>query len=467
MNLSSPTRRLALLPQRIRGMFNLNDPRWGRDDDGGDASSPPPPSPPPSYSPPPSPAPAPRPSQPPQGNRPQQQGPDFDEMGRDLMRKIGGLFGGGGNGPGTPNRSSGPGMQPGAIAAIVAGVAVTAWLASGVYVVNEGEQAVITQFGKYHKTVGAGLGMRWPYPIQNSTKLPVTVMKSVEVGTNDIVKATGLRNSAMLTEDENIVEIKFDVQYRLSDARAFLFESRDPEQAVRQVAESAVREVVGQMSLDEALATERDQIAPRVRDLMQVMLDRYKVGIDVYAVTLKEGGVRPPDQLKGAFDDVLKAEQERERLKNQALAYAANVVPRAQGAASRLNEEAQGYKERVVAQAKGDTERFTAILPQYQKSPQAIKDRMYTDAMQQMYSNVSKIVVDSKAGGNLLYLPLDKLISATADGAPAANGAASGSAASTAVPPAAAPAATPAPAVAADTRARGNERSRSRDADAR
>jgi membrane protease subunit HflK len=369
-------------------------------------------------------------------------------------------------------------MQPGPVAAIVGLVAVGAWLASGVYVVNEGEQAVITQFGKYEKTVTeAGLGWRLPYPIQSSSKLQVTQLKSVEVGRDDIVKATGLRNSAMLTQDENIVEIKFAVQYRLSNARDFLFESRDPEQAVRQAAESAVREVVGQMNLDEALATERDQIAPRVRDLMQVMLDRYKVGVNVYAVTLQEGGVRPPEQLKVAFDDVLKAEQERERLKNQALAYAASVVPRAQGAASRLNEEAQGYKERVVAQAKGDTERFTAILPQYQKSPQAVKDRMYTDAMQQMYSNVSKIVVDSKAGGNLLYLPLDKLMGATAEGAPAVSGSAAGAGSVSAAPAsasnaaaaspaaAAAPAASPAPV--ADPRARGNERSRSRDADPR
>ena len=466
MNLFAPTRRLALLPQRIRGMFNLNDPRWGRDDEpnSGDSGATPPPPPPPSYQPPPPPPAQPRPGT--QGNN-RPQGPNLDEMGRDLMNKIGGMFGGGGNGndngKGAPGRG-GPSIQPGSIAVIVGGIAIAAWVASGIYVVNEGEQVVITQFGQYHKTVGAGLGLRLPYPIQNATKLRVTQIRSIDVGRDDIVKATGLRNAAMLTQDENIVEIKFAVQYRLSDARAYLFESRDPDEAVRQVSESAVREVVGQMNLDEALATERDQIAPRIRDQMQGMLDRYKVGIDVYAVTLQE--VRAPEQLKAAFDDVLKAEQERERVKNQALAYAANVVPRAEGAAARLNEEAQGYKERVVAQAMGDTERFASILPQYQKAPQAIRDRMYTDAMAQMYSNVSKVVVENKEGGNLLYLPLDKLMSATSEAAAPAAGAAP-AAAGNAQASASSPAATPPATVAVDPRARGNERSRTREVDSR
>lgn len=463
MNLSVSSRRLSLIPQRIRGMFNLNDPRWGRDDEqnssdaGADAPRPPPPPPvaPPSLPP----------AQPPQrpaNQRPQQSGPDFDEMGRDLMNKIGGVFGGG-NGGGNSGGSGGNGMQPITITAIVGGLVLAAWIGSGVYVVNEGEQAVITQFGQYHSTVGAGLGMRLPSPIQSHTKLRVTQIRSVDVGSDQVVKATGLRNSAMLTEDENIVEIKFAVQYRLSDARAYLFESRNPEDAVRQVAESSVREVVGQMTLDAALATERDQIAPRVRELMQKMLDRYKVGVDVYAVTLQEGGVRPPEQLKVAFDDVLKAEQERERVKNQALAYAASVVPRAEGAASRLNEEAQGYKERVIAQAKGDTDRFAAILPEYQRAPQVVRDRMYTDAMQQVYSNVSKVVIESKSGGNLLYLPLDKLMAATSGGSVGDQNNAPPAAVSTT--PAAPPLASVAPPL--DQRARGNERSREREINAR
>jgi len=224
------------------------------------------------------------------------------------------------------------------------------------------------------------------------------------------VRSTGLRESAMLTEDENIVEIKFAVQYRLSDARAFLYESKSPADTVVQVAETAVREVVGKMRMDAALADERDQIAPRVRALMQTILDRYKVGVEVVGINLQQGGVRPPEQVQAAFDDVLKAGQERERTKNEAQAYANDVVPRATGTGSRLKEESEAYKARIVAQAQGDAQRFSSVLSEYQKAPQVTRDRMYTDAMQQIYSSTTKVLVDSKQNSNLLYLPLDKLM---------------------------------------------------------
>jgi membrane protease subunit HflK len=255
-----------------------------------------------------------------------------------------------------------------------------------------------------------------PYPIQRHELVFVTQIRSVDIGRDNVIKATGLRESAMLTEDENIVEIKFAVQYRLNDARAYLFESKNPTEAVVQAAETAVREVVGKMKMDAALSDERDQIAPRVRALMQLILDRYKVGIEVVGINLQQGGVRPPEQVQTAFDDVLKAGQERERSKNEAQAYANDVVPRAVGAASRLQEESSAYRERIVAQAEGDAQRFKTILPEYQKAPQVTRDRMYIDAMQQIYSNVTKIVVDSKQGSNLLYLPLDKIMQMNAGG---------------------------------------------------
>ncbi|MDO9131585.1 FtsH protease activity modulator HflK, partial [Hydrogenophaga sp.] len=283
-----------------------------------------------------------------------------------------------------------------------------------------------TQFGKYNSTVGAGFNWRLPYPIQRHDTVFVTQIRSVDVGRDNIVPATGLRESAMLTEDENIVEIKFAVQYRLNDARAFLFESRDPDASVVKVAETAVREVVGKMKMDAALAEERDQIAPRVRTLMQTILDRYSVGIEVVGINLQQGGVRPPEQVQASFDDVLKAGQERERAKNEAEAYANDVVPRARGAASRLTEEAEGYRARIVAQADGDSQRFRSVLTEYQKAPQVTRERMYTDAMQEIYSNVTKVLIDSKAGNNLLYLPLDKIMQMT--GQPTTNPA-------TAVPP--------------------------------
>ena len=319
---------------------------------------------------------------------------------------------------------------------------------------QEGQQAVITQFGKYHSTVGAGFNWRLPYPIQRQETVSVTQIRSVDVGRDSVIKSTGLRESAMLTQDENIVEIKFAVQYRLNDARAYLFESKNPADAVVQAAESAVREVVGKMSMDNAMADERDQIAPRVRDLMQKILDRYKVGIEVVAVNMQQGGVRPPEQVQAAFDDVLKAGQERERVKNQAQAYANDVIPRATGTAARLTQEAEGYKARIVAQAEGDSQRFNSVLAEYQKAPQVTRDRMYIDAMQQIYGGVNKIIVDSKSGGNLMYLPLDKVMQAA--GAPAAS-----APAAQAAP--AASAAAPATQLPADARTRDNARSRERD----
>jgi membrane protease subunit HflK len=202
---------------------------------------------------------------------------------------------------------------------------------------------------------------------------------------------------------------------------------------VVQAAETAVREVVGKMKMDLALAEERDQIGPRVRVLMQTILDRYKVGVEVVAVNLQQSGVRPPEQVQAAFDDVLKAGQERERAKNEAQAYANDVIPRAVGSASRLKEEADAYKARIVAQAQGDAQRFSAVLAEYQKAPQVTRDRMYLDSMQQIYSSVTKVLVDSRQGSNLLYLPLDKIMQSTMQ--PGMSGDPAASAAAVAAPP--------------------------------
>jgi membrane protease subunit HflK len=473
MTLQQPGLRWAGLPGRIRGMFNLNDPRWGRSDDAGQDSSRPtegqqrptpeqPPVPPASR---------------PRGQGPNQGPPDLEELWRDFNRKLGGLLRGGkGRNGGPPgggnnnNGSGGGGFQPemkniGKLLGIGAAVLFVLWLFTGVFIVQEGQQGVITQFGRYRNTVSAGLNWRLPYPIQRHELVFTSPIRSVDVGRDTIVRSTGLRESAMLTQDENIVEIKFAVQYRLNDARQYLFESRDPQASVVQAAESSVREVVGKMKMDSALAEERDQIAPRVRALMQSILDRYKVGIEIVGINLQQGGVRPPEQVQAAFDDVLKAGQERERAKNDAQAYANDVVPRAVGTASRLKEEADGYKARIVAQSQGDTQRFSAILAEYQRAPQVTRDRMYIETMQGIYSNVTKVIVDSKQGSNLLYLPLDKLMQAqstTSTGTPAAS-ATDTMAGSTATTPSAAVNAAPPPVYSSDVRTRDNERSRDRE----
>lgn len=388
---------------RWLGVFNLNDPRWGRGEEGASQE--------PSGD-----------KTPPRDQRPSgsnQGPPDLDELWRDFNRKLGQLFGGRGGGSGQNGQDGGvPPFAPspkstGIGVGLIAGVVALIWLGSGFFIVQEGQQSVITQFGKYHTTVGAGFNWRLPFPIQRHETVAVTQIRSVDVGRDSIVPATGLRESAMLTSDENIVEIKFAVQYRLSNARDFLFESRDPEAAVVKAAETAVREVVGKMRMDAALAEERDQIGPRVRELMQSILDRYKVGVEVVGINLQQGGVRPPEQVQASFDDVLKAAQERERAKNEAEAYANDVVPRARGAADRLNEEAEGYRARIVAQAEGDSQRFRSILTEYQKAPQVTRERLYVDTMQEVYSNVTKVLVDAKSGNNLLYLPLDKIMQMT------------------------------------------------------
>ena len=412
----------SVLPQRLRGMFNLNDQRWGRGDDkpasegqdgtnapgntpGANGSQQQPPNPQPSNS----------------GNssnRPGQSSgpPDLDELWRDLNRKLSQFLGGKNGGPpnkGQPNGDPFNGLPPVfrnlGIGAIL-GALLLIWLGTGFFIVQEGQQAVITQFGKYKSTVGAGFNWRFPYPIQKNELVFVTQIRSVDIGRDNVIKATGLRESAMLTEDENIVEIKFAVQYRLNDARAYLFESKNPTEAVVQAAETAVREVVGKMKMDAAMSEERDQIGPRIRVIMQRILDQYKVGIEVVGINLQQGGVRPPEQVQSAFDDVLKAGQERERAKNEAEAYANDVVPRAVGAASRLKQEADGYKSRIVSQAQGDAQRFKSLVAEYQKAPQVMRDRMYIDAMQQIYTNTTKVLIDTKAGSNLLYLPLEKII---------------------------------------------------------
>jgi membrane protease subunit HflK len=378
---------------------------------------------------------------------------------RDFNRKLNGWMGGGKKPPGDSGRGPGgffPDFKGASIGGgVILGVVFLVWLGTGFFIVQEGQQAVITQFGRYKTTVNAGFNWRLPYPIQRHELVFVTQIRSVDVGRDNVLKATGLRESAMLTQDENILDIKFAVQYRLNDARAFLFESKNPTDAVVQAAETSVREVLGKMNMDAALSEDRDQIGPKVRTMMQEILDRYKVGVEVVGINLQQGGVRPPEQVQASFDDVLKAGQERERTKNEAQAYANDVIPRAVGSASRLKEEADAYKARVVAQAQGDAQRFRSVYNEYQKAPQVTRDRMYLDAMQQIYTNVTKVLVDSRQGATLLNLPLEKILQMSANGEPMVVG-------SPPAAPAPAPAA-PAAAPNADPRSRDATRTRERD----
>ena len=384
--------------------------------------------------------------------------PDLDELWRDFNRKLTGMFGtkGAPRGPsnGSGGNGGGPNFQPdmktaGIGAGLIAGVIALIWLGSGFFIVQEGQQAVVTSFGKFSHTADAGFQWRMPYPFQAHETVNVTQLRSKEVGRNAVIAATGLRDSSMLTQDENIVDIRFTVQYRLKDARAFLFENRDPEEAVTLAAESAVREIVGKSKIDSVLYEQRDAIASDLAKSVQGQLDRLKAGIVIVNINVQS--VQPPEQVQAAFEDTLKAGQDGDRLKKEGLAYASDVIPKAQGTSARLREEAEGYKSRVVAQAEGDAQRFNSVLTEYQKAPTVTRDRMYIDTMQQVYSNVSKVMVDSRSNSNLLYLPLDKLIAQAAGAAPAPAGAASAAVETT-------------PAVGAvDVRSRDNQRGRDRD----
>lgn len=464
------------LPQRfklaVQGMFNLNDSKWGRDGEkqAGDGADLPP-------LPPTTPASDEKPSNSPArgntsggnnggGNKPNGGPPDLDELWRDFNKKLNGWLGGANNkgrpqnhnqgGGNNGSGNGGGGFQPdmksaGIGAGLIVGVLALIWLGTGFFIVQEGQQAVITRFGKLSETKEAGFNWRMPYPIERHETVALTQLRSVEIGRGTTGSATGLKDSSMLTQDENIVDIKFTIQYRLKSAADYLFQNRNPDDAVTKAAESAIREVVGRGDMDSVLSKDRESIQRDVVKSVQTQLDRYKTGIQIQNVNIQN--VQPPEQVQAAFDDALKAGQDRDRLKNEGQAYANDVIPRAKGTAARLKEEADGYKANVIARAEGDSERFKSIQIEYQKAPQVTRDRLYLDTMQQIYSSVTKVVVDSKQGNNMLYLPLDKVMQMANN--PSADTAA--------VPSVVTPAVAPTPTT-ADVRSRDASRSRDRDA---
>jgi modulator of FtsH protease HflK len=329
-------------------------------------------------------------------------------------------------------------------AGLIGVIALLIWLGTGFFIVQEGQQAVITRFGALNRTVDAGFSWRAPYPFERHETVSFSQVRSVEVGRNSVGAATGIKDSSMLTKDENIVDVRFTVQYNLKSSSQFLFENRSPDEAVVKAAESAVREVVGRFNLDDMLGRNSEVLQQDVLRSIQVQMDRYQTGISVQNVNIQN--VQAPEQVQASFDDALKAGQDRDRLKNEGQAYANNVIPGARGTASRLKEESEGYRARVVAQAEGDSQRFRSVYAEYAKAPQVTRDRMYLDTMQQIYSSTTKILVDSKQGNNLLYLPLDKIMQMGSSSGEIVTlpGANTAPAAPNIVAPAASPSATPA-----------------------
>ena len=361
-----------------------NDPQWGKDDK-------------------------------PRGNRGDSGPPDLDELWRNFNQRLNGMFkrrGGGSAGGGSGKAA--PNFELPGIGLIIAIIAVL-WLSSGFYIVEAGQRGVVLRFGKYVETTMPGPRWHLPYPAEAVEKVNVDQVRTVEVGYRNTVKSKVQSESLMLTDDENIIDLQFSVQYTIKDPEDYLFMNRSPDEAVMQAAETAMREIVGKSKMDFVLYEGRAEIAAKSTKLMQDILDRYKTGINVSKLNMQNA--QPPEQVQAAFDDAVKAGQDRERLKNEGQAYANDVIPKARGVAARLIEEAEGYKQKVVANAQGDAARFNQILVEYTKAPQVTRERLYQDAMQQILTSTTKIMMDDKGGNNLLYLPLDKLMQLTTPGA--------------------------------------------------
>lgn len=429
-----------MMRHAIGRIFSLNDPGWGRGQGSGGNDDD-------------------------RRQRPRQSGdgpPDLDELWRDFNRRLNGLFG---RRPGGPSPSGPPGgggfdrgpslKGAGKGAGLLVLVAVLLWLGSGFYIVPEGQAAAILRFGEFkYVNERAGFTWRMPYPIESHELVNVQQLRQIEIGYRGNVRNKSLKESLMLTQDQSIVDMQFAVQYRLSDPVAWLFNNNPgpaPDELIRQGAEAAMREIVGRRGIDQVLYEEKEAVAKDARQLMQSIVDRYKAGVTIVDVTIQQA--QPPEEVQAAFEDANKAAQDRERLINEGRAYANDVIPRASGTAARLGQESEAYRERVVATAEGDAARFRQVLAEYAKAPKVTRDRMYLETMQQVFSNTSKVYVESRSGSNLLYLPLDKLVQQSSGAEPGRAVAAA---------PASTAAAAPRPAAEA-SRAREDLRSRDRE----
>lgn len=380
----------------MSNIYNLNDPGWGRGNNNQGE----------------------QPRKPEQDNNP----PDLDQVWNDFNNRLGSIFGkkqrGGGNFGGGSGKT--PQMPKGSpklfVFAIIA--ALLMWLASGFLIVQEGQVAVVTHFGKYKKTLPPGLQWRIPGPIENHEIVNIAQLRTFEVGYRGSAGNKVLHESLMLTTDENIIDLQFVVQYRLmqNGAPDYLFKTSMPDESVRQAAETAMREIVGRKPMDFVLYSGRTEVALEVQTLAQSILDRYETGVQISTVAIQN--VQPPEQVQAAFDDAVKAGQDRERQINEGTAYANKILPEAEGQVARMLEQAEGYRAKVIGDAKGDSARFSSIETQYAMAPRVTHERMYLSTMQEILSGVSKVMLDSDSSSNIMYLPLDKIMqqSAASDG---------------------------------------------------
>jgi membrane protease subunit HflK len=327
--------------------------------------------------------------------------PDLDEVVRKLQERLGGLFGGGKQPPGGPS-GGGPINLPGGnlssrAIGIIAGILVVIWLATGIYIVEPAERGVVTRFGKYVDTTGPGPHWRIPWPIESVVKVNVDEI------------STFSHSASMLTQDENIVDVELTVQSRIQDAADYLFQVQDPESTLRDATVTVVRVTVGGSKLDFVMTEGRGAVAVTIKERIQALMNQYRTGLEVTAVNMQPA--KPPEEVKAAFDDAIKAREDKERLENQAEAYANEIIPQARGEAARIIADARAYRDQVIAKSEGETSRFTAMLEQYQLAPEVTRQRLYLETMEQVIGASSKVILDVEDGGNsLMYLPIDQLM---------------------------------------------------------
>jgi len=324
--------------------------------------------------------------------------PDLDEVVRKLQERLGGLFGGKKRGPGEPG--GGPKLPGGGISGkalgIVGAILFIVWIASGIYIIEPAERGVVLRFGAYTKMTEPGPHWHIPAPIENVVKVNVDEI------------STFTHKASMLTKDENIVDVELTVQSRILDAADFLFQDQAPEKTLRDVTETVVRKTIGGSRLDFILTEGRSAVAQTIKERTQALINQYKTGLQVTSVNMQPA--KPPEEVKEAFDDAIKAREDKERLENKAEAYSNEILPQARGEAARIQADAKAYRDKVVAGAEGETERFVALLTEYEKAPQVTRERLYLEAMEQVLGESNKVLLDVEKGNSLIYLPLDQIV---------------------------------------------------------
>jgi membrane protease subunit HflK len=370
--------------KRLGVKLSLNDPRWGHDPNAGRKAQ--------------------------ENKRPGNNDgpPDLDQLWRDFNQRLNRIFNkrneGGGGGPYRPD-ARGVGIAAG----VVGGIAALIWLASGAFIVPDGQVGVVTTFGQLSHTVLPGVSWRWPAPIQAVETVNTSQVQTAEIGYRANIRNKQPAEALMLTGDQNIVDVQFSVQYKIKQPVAWLFNNRDQVETVRDAAETVVRELVGQNKMDTLLSPNRDQVALEARNRIQQMVERYRLGAEIVGVTVQQ--IAPPDGVAAAFEDAARAQEDRNRARGEAQAYADDILPQAKARADRLRQDAEGYRAETESKATGIAARFDKVVAEYAKAPGVTRDRMYFDTMQQVFSSTSKVMIDAKTGTNQVVLPLDQMLS--------------------------------------------------------